>query len=150
MRERIAGSATSDHSERTGSKNKETIQYRFNSTDGSREASVTSPKVKADDSPATGCGGRPRTGEAEQRNEHILRVADEIFMEFGFDGTSMDAVAEAARISKRTLYARYADKAALFHAVLSDLISRWLVPIDRFQTEQGEIEDISCSLSRVT
>jgi TetR/AcrR family transcriptional regulator, mexJK operon transcriptional repressor len=71
-------------------------------------------------------------------------------MEFGFDGTSMDAVAEAARISKRTLYARYADKAALFHAVLSDLISRWLVPIDRFQTEQGEIEDTSCSLSRVT
>jgi AcrR family transcriptional regulator len=75
------------------------------------------------------CSGRPKTSEAEQRNEHFLRLAGETFVQFGFDSRSMDAVAMATRISKRTLYARHADKAALFHAVLSDLIGRWLATL---------------------
>ena len=51
-----------------------------------------------------------------------------MFTERGFDGTSIDAVAEAAHMSKRTVYARYKDKDALFSAVLRRLIARWLVP----------------------
>ena len=106
--------------------------------------------AKADDRSTgrPGRGGRPKAGEAERRNEHVLRTAGEIFMRFGFDGTSMDAVAEAARISKRTLYARYTDKAALFTAVLRDLVSRCLVPIDRFESEQGELQDVLLALAR--
>jgi len=38
----------------------------------------------------------------------------ETFLEHGFDGTTMEAVARAAGITKRTLYARYPDKNALF------------------------------------
>ena len=56
-----------------------------------------------------------------------------MFMKHGFDGTSIDAVAEAASMSKRTVYARYRDKNELFSAVLRDLIDRWLVPINQFQ-----------------
>jgi TetR/AcrR family transcriptional repressor of mexJK operon len=106
-------------------------------------------KYKADKGSAAGRqrGGRPKASEAEQRSEHILRVAGKMFMEFGFDGTSMDAVAEVARISKRTLYARYVDKAAMFNAVLSDLINRWLIPIDEFQAEQGKLEHILLALA---
>jgi TetR/AcrR family transcriptional regulator, mexJK operon transcriptional repressor len=95
-----------------------------------------------------GCGGRPKISEREEREEHILQVAGEIFLLFGFDGTSMDAVAEAARISKRTLYARYADKTALFNAIARDQINRWLVPIDEFQSEQGELRDTLLALAR--
>jgi TetR/AcrR family transcriptional regulator, mexJK operon transcriptional repressor len=111
---------------------------------------VAVSRVKADDSLAREPGrvGRPKASEAEQRNEHILQVAGETFTRFGFDGTSIDAIAEAARISKRTLYARYSDKAALFNAVLADLIGRWLVPIDQFKSEQGEFEDILLALAR--
>lgn len=84
----------------------------------------------------------------EQRDEHILLAAGETFLHFGFGGTTMDAVAEAARISKRTLYARYADKTALFKAVLRDLINRWLIPIDQFQLGQGELQDTLIALAR--
>jgi AcrR family transcriptional regulator len=93
-------------------------------------------------------GGRPKIAEMAQRERHILQVAGETFLQFGFDGTTMEAVSEAARISKRTLYARYKDKAVLFNAVLSDLISRWLVPIDRFQFGQGGLKETLLELAR--
>src|SRR5271155_721578 len=50
-------------------------------------------------------------------------------MERGFDGTSIDAVAEAAGVSKPTVYARYHDKRDLFAAVLRGRIRRWLAPV---------------------
>jgi AcrR family transcriptional regulator len=93
-------------------------------------------------------GGRPKATEAETRNRHILEVAGETFLRFGFDGTTMDAVAEKARISKRTLYARHKDKTALFNAVLGELIRRWLVPIDRFQGGQGRLKETLLVLAR--
>jgi AcrR family transcriptional regulator len=93
-------------------------------------------------------GGRPKAGEQAQRERHILDVAGETFLRFGFDGTTMDAVAERARISKRTLYTRYRDKAALFNAVLGGLIDHWLVPIDRFQSGQGALKETLLALAR--
>jgi TetR/AcrR family transcriptional regulator, mexJK operon transcriptional repressor len=95
-----------------------------------------------------GRGGRPKNAELEQREEHILDTAGEAFLRYGFDGTSMDAVAEAAQISKRTLYIRYADKAALFNAVLSNLIKRWLVHIDQIRLEDGELRQVLLVLAR--
>jgi AcrR family transcriptional regulator len=50
-------------------------------------------------------------------------------MERGFDGTSIDAVAEAAGVSKPTVYARYHDKRDLFVAVLRGRIRNWLAPL---------------------
>jgi AcrR family transcriptional regulator len=60
---------------------------------------------------------------------HLLQVATNLFMERGFDGTSIDAVAEAAGVSKPTVYARYHDKRDLFAAVLRGRIARWLAPL---------------------
>jgi AcrR family transcriptional regulator len=96
----------------------------------------------------SGRGGRPKAVEIEQRNRDILRAAGETFLRSGFDGTSMDAVADAAHISKRTLYTRYPDKTVLFDAVLRDLIARWLTPIGRFQSEHGELRDTLLALAR--
>jgi AcrR family transcriptional regulator len=59
----------------------------------------------------------------------LLDVATSLFMERGFDGTSIDAVAEAAGVSKPTVYARYRDKRDLFVAVLRGRIRKWLAPI---------------------
>jgi AcrR family transcriptional regulator len=101
-----------------------------------------------DETGRDGRGGRPKATELEQRDEHILRVAGETFLNSGFGGTTMDAVAGAAGISKRTLYARYADKTVLFNAVLRDLIDRWLSTIEHFQTESGTLKDKLLSLGR--
>src|ERR1700722_16066101 len=75
----------------------------------------------------------PRSGptreEAEARDVRLLDVATRLFMERGFDGTSIDAVAEAAGVSKPTVYARYHDKRDLIVAVLRGWIRRWLAPL---------------------
>src|SRR5580692_5550866 len=41
-------------------------------------------------------GGRPTHAEAQRRRQHLIEVAGVMFMKHGFDGISMDAVAEAA------------------------------------------------------
>lgn len=63
-------------------------------------------------------GGRPTRAAALERDERLLAIATSMFMDHGFEGTSMERVAEAACVGKATLYARYPDKAALFVDVL--------------------------------
>ncbi len=74
-------------------------------------------------------GGRPTREEAVRRDVRLLDVATNLFMERGFDCTSIDAVAETAGVSKPTVYARYRDKRDLFAAVLRVTIQRWLAPL---------------------
>lgn len=50
--------------------------------------------------------------------EHILMTAKDIFVESGFERTSMDLVAARAETSKRSLYAHFETKDALFLAVV--------------------------------
>lgn len=50
--------------------------------------------------------------------EALRRAARDVFMESGFDQASMDAVAERAGTTKRTLYAHCGSKAELFAEVI--------------------------------
>jgi TetR/AcrR family transcriptional regulator of autoinduction and epiphytic fitness len=50
--------------------------------------------------------------------EHLLDVAAEVFMERGYEGTSVGEIAQRAGASKQTLYVRYASKAEIFKAVM--------------------------------
>lgn len=69
-------------------------------------------------------GGRPSRADAEQLGELILDVATEFFLTQGYGATSIEAIAQRARISKRTFYHRFDDKAALFGAVVHRIIER--------------------------
>jgi AcrR family transcriptional regulator len=51
-------------------------------------------------------------------HEKVLRAALDLFGEKGIDGTSMDAVANAAGVSKATIYNHWADKDALLMEVM--------------------------------
>jgi TetR/AcrR family transcriptional regulator, mexJK operon transcriptional repressor len=75
-------------------------------------------------------GGRPTKAAAVARNQRLLEIATSMFMEHGFDATSMDRLAEATAISKATLYARYGDKTALFAAVLRRRILQIYEPLE--------------------
>ncbi len=54
----------------------------------------------------------------ERRRPLILDVAFELFLERGYKGTSMDAIARAAEVTKPVVYACFASKAELFGALL--------------------------------
>lgn len=70
----------------------------------------------------TRCGRPPleRAGEVDAR---ILNAATRVFLERGFEGASIDLIAETARSGKPTIYARYPNKEALFAAALADRIA---------------------------
>ena len=56
---------------------------------------------------------------SKSRSDRILQSARHLFTEHGFANTSMDKVAAAAQVSKTTVYQHFADKDALFAAVIA-------------------------------
>jgi AcrR family transcriptional regulator len=69
-------------------------------------------------------GGRPPAAHAGEVEARIIAAATRLFLARGFDGTSFDGVAATARAGKASIYARYANKAALFAAVIEHAVSR--------------------------
>ena len=55
-----------------------------------------------------------------------MAAARKLFLRDGFAQTSMDAIAAEIGISKRTLYSRHPGKAALFEAIVLDVVNTGL------------------------
>lgn len=79
--------------------------------------------------PDTGGGRSPRRGrpslkEAGQVVDIILDEASRLFIQRGYEATSVEAIAAAAGISKRTYYTRFTGKADVFEAVILRYVRR--------------------------
>ena len=74
-------------------------------------------------------GGRPSREIAAKLRIHILDVAFEQFVVGGVEDTSMEAIAAAAKVSKRTLYDRFGSKRALLIATVQQGVARQMSPI---------------------
>ena len=68
----------------------------------------------------------------------MLRVALAAFLEQGFDQATMEGIATSAGMSKRTVYARYDDKAALFCAAIGHAVERYTIPRDLLETAAAD------------
>jgi TetR/AcrR family transcriptional repressor of mexJK operon len=90
--------------------------------------------------------GRPSRQQAEARAAELLDTALDMFLERGFELTTMEAVALRLGMTKRTIYARYPDKAALFLASVRRAIERTTVPREAFaELDDG---DLAATLTR--
>ena len=86
--------------------------------------------------------GRPPKELEGEVEERILDAARKVFLEHGFEGSSVDEIAIAARAGKPTIYARVGDKRALFTAVvMRDVIGRIAQFKDRVPAGGGTIEE---------
>jgi TetR/AcrR family transcriptional regulator, mexJK operon transcriptional repressor len=74
-------------------------------------------------------------GRSDQKRHTILQSAEELFLTRGFNGTSMDEVADHAGVSKQTVYNQFANKAALFVEVVQSMTAQ---PAQRVQGEMRE------------
>jgi AcrR family transcriptional regulator len=89
--------------------------------------------------------GRQRRGEELRR--HILFVANDVFLETGYERASMDTVAARAGTSKRSLYAHFENKDKLFLAVLSLVRELYLVKLktpDDYDGDPAEAVALFC------
>ena len=62
-------------------------------------------------------GGRKRRGEGHTRREEILHAAKELFLEQGYDATTIRRIADRVGISAPALYLYFKDKEALMLAL---------------------------------
>lgn len=91
--------------------------------------SVCEPSAQRSASP-----GRPKDLE---KRAAILDAAKRLFPEQGFDGTSMDAIATAAGVSKLTVYSHFTDKESLFIEAIRDRCDEQL-PVSLFDVPVGD------------
>ncbi len=65
--------------------------------------------------------GRPTAEERRAREAEILANVLRVFLLRGYGASTVDELAAAAQVTKRTLYAYYGDKAGLFAAMVTQL-----------------------------
>jgi AcrR family transcriptional regulator len=77
----------------------------------------------------------------ERRRPLVLDAAFGLFLERGYEGTSMDAVAAAAGVTKPVVYACYASKEELFEALLQREESRVLDTVQGSLPADVDVDD---------
>jgi AcrR family transcriptional regulator len=87
--------------------------------------------------------GRPQARPDEETRAVILDAARLEFATSGYAATSMESVARRAGVSTKTLYRLIPNKAALFEAIITDGIDRF---VSRIRLRACEGGDIECAL----
>src|SRR5580700_9518392 len=73
----------------------------------------------------------PPGGRSARKRQAIIEAATALFLEQGYQGTSMDDIAATAAVSKQTVYKNFADKQQLFSdIVLGAALPRMLAGTD--------------------
>jgi AcrR family transcriptional regulator len=100
---------------------------------------------------AAGQTEQGRTAAGNDSRDEILRAAAELFMEFGFAATSIDAVAERLGSTKGRIYHHDRSKADLFFDVQVAAMTRLLEQVEPLaRTEGNAIERLSAMALRHT
>ena len=84
-----------------------------------------------------------RQREKEQRAQDIVDAAEEVIFSKGYEGATMDEIADAAELSKGTLYLYYKTKEELYFAIAkrSDAILRKMA-LEAVHEEMSGLEKI--------
>ena len=88
-------------------------------------------------------GGRKRRGEGHTRREEILQAAKELFLEEGYDATTIRRIADRVGISAPALYLYFRDKEALMLALCDQTFAHLIAAIGEIEkTVQDPLERI--------
>jgi TetR/AcrR family transcriptional regulator len=79
--------------------------------------------------------------QPKPRKEEILDVATRLFAERGYEGTSMNDVAERVGMRKASLFYHFATKDSLYEAVLERLVASLQVALEEIYVSSGTYED---------
>jgi TetR/AcrR family transcriptional regulator, mexJK operon transcriptional repressor len=90
--------------------------------------------------------GRLTRAETSELPEQLREAAVAVFLENGYDGTTMEQIARAAGITKRTLYARYPDKRAVFLDVIPWALTR---AVDNDSGTEIDGADLAAALTAI-
>lgn len=80
----------------------------------------------------------PMSAAPNPKRQAILDGAKRVFLAYGYSGASMEAIAEAAPVSKPTLYSHFKSKQELFAAVVAGQCEALLSTFSRVETERRD------------
>lgn len=88
------------------------------------------------------------TPRDDRKADQILDASKAVFLEHGYAGASMDLVAQSARVSKTTLYARFPSKEALFAATIHAECERRGMQFRAEDFDDLPVEEALCRIGR--
>lgn len=92
--------------------------------------------------PTRRSAGRPTREQAEARFEELLDTALDLFLEHGFELATIEMIATRMNMTKRTVYAKFPDKSALFIASVQRAIERQIVPPEALRAlDRGDLRE---------
>lgn len=112
---------------------------------GARKLVKAAQTVGEAGSGETPAGRRAQAGRA--RRAAILKAALAVFARLGPDGASVEAIAQAAGVSKPNLLYYYPSKDALYVAVLEQGLALWLSPLGRFTEADDPAEALGALIA---
>lgn len=86
----------------------------------------------------------PRERLTDRKRAAIVQAAVEAFQQYGYFAASMNAIANAASVSKRTLYNHFDSKEALFDAIVEELkVRAEQLPVCEFDSSRDLAEQLT-------
>lgn len=87
------------------------------------------------------------TGRSAAKRQSILAAGQRLFLEHGYQGTSMDQVAATASVSKQTVYKHFGEKRELLYAIVTDALDSTATAIGSRIAAVGETTDLETDLA---
>jgi TetR/AcrR family transcriptional repressor of mexJK operon len=90
--------------------------------------------------------GAPSPTRAARKRRDILHAAAAHFLAHGYAGTSMDAIAAEAAVSKQTIYKHFSDKESLFAEIVRSTVSEASGPVHDLVVGLEHTSDLEADL----
>ncbi|WP_284945482.1 TetR/AcrR family transcriptional regulator [Acidisoma cladoniae] len=92
----------------------------------------------------------PRVIMESRRRDHLLTAAEQVFLDRGYVSSTMDDIAHAAGMSKKTIYQVFSSKKDLFDALMMDRLSELKMPAnDTDQSASAVLKDLLFRLGQM-
>ena len=85
---------------------------------------------------------QPRTRIQKRNRETILEAALDAFSEAGFNGTTLDRIAERAGLSKPNLLYYFPSKEIIHRTLLEEQMDSWTAPLRAMRPEGEPVEEL--------
>jgi AcrR family transcriptional regulator len=77
----------------------------------------------------------------QSKEEYVLNAAREVFMRYGFKRTTMSDLAEAAQMSRPTLYLIFSSKEEVFRSLITQIFTELLREVREEVSRHDEVAD---------
>lgn len=111
-------------------------------------ASSTAPAAALAFGAASAGAGAARQRAAREGKERAIRShAERLFAQFGFEGASLESIAQAAGITRHSLLYYYSSKEELYRRVLDDVLDQWLASMGAISASDSPEEALSAYIA---